>query len=134
MDSHVASYGSCFMVNWTIFKSHLVEVGLTQNRETTTLRNLTTIDLLHFIMCEDAAWIEIHESNIWLRAWSHMTSHYTWGPMMVIDLEESLRIFVFVEGYIRYYFIPYVLLKLDIYILSSYYQWWFLTTCPGTCS
>jgi hypothetical protein len=35
--------------------------------------------------------------------------------MMVIDLEESLRIFVFVEGYIRYYFIPYVLLKLDIY-------------------
>jgi hypothetical protein len=35
---------------------------------------------------------------------------------MVIDLEESLRIFVFVEGYIRHYFIPSVLLKLDIYV------------------
>ena len=25
------------------------------------------------------AWIEIHWNSIWLRARSHMTSHYTWG-------------------------------------------------------
>ena len=25
------------------------------------------------------AWLEIHWNSIWLRAWSHMTSHYTWG-------------------------------------------------------
>ena len=30
-------------------------------------------------MCEDSAWIKIHWNNIWLRAPSHMSSHYTWG-------------------------------------------------------
>ena len=41
------------MVTWIIFKNHVLEAGLTQNRETMTLRTLTTIDLFHFIMCED---------------------------------------------------------------------------------
>ena len=27
------------------------------------------------------AWIEIHRNSIWLRAWSHTISHYTWGSM-----------------------------------------------------
>jgi hypothetical protein len=30
------------------------------------------------------AWIEIHWSSIWLRARSHMTSHYTWGSVTTI--------------------------------------------------
>jgi hypothetical protein len=30
MDSYMSSNGSCFMVTWTIFKNHLLEVGLTQ--------------------------------------------------------------------------------------------------------
>ena len=34
MESYVASNGSCFMVNRIIFKNHLLEVGLTQHRET----------------------------------------------------------------------------------------------------
>ena len=34
MDSCMASNGSYFMVTWTIFKIHLLEVGLTQNGET----------------------------------------------------------------------------------------------------
>jgi hypothetical protein len=41
------------MVTWIIFKNHLLEVGLTQTRETMALRTLATIDLLYFIMCED---------------------------------------------------------------------------------
>jgi hypothetical protein len=41
MDSYMASNGSCFMVTWTIFKNHLLEVGLTQNRETVALGKLT---------------------------------------------------------------------------------------------
>jgi hypothetical protein len=53
MDSYMTSNGSCFMVTWTIFKNHLLEVGLTQNQETMALQTLTTVDLLHFIMCED---------------------------------------------------------------------------------
>ena len=42
-----------FMVTWTIFKNHLLEVGLTQNRETMALQTLTTVDVLYCIMCED---------------------------------------------------------------------------------
>jgi hypothetical protein len=34
-------------------QNHLLEVGLTQNQVTMALPNPTTIDLLHFIMCED---------------------------------------------------------------------------------
>ena len=45
--------GSCFMVTWTILKNHLLEVGLTQNRETMALQMLVTVDLLCFNMCED---------------------------------------------------------------------------------
>ena len=53
MDSYMVSNGSCFMVTWTIFKNHLVEVGLTQNQETMALRAFTTVDLFYFIMRED---------------------------------------------------------------------------------
>jgi hypothetical protein len=31
-----------------------------------------------------SAWIEIHWNSIWLRARSHMTSHYTWGPVTTL--------------------------------------------------
>jgi hypothetical protein len=53
MDSYMASNGSCFMVTWTLFKNHLLEVGLTQNRETMALQTLTTVGLFYFIMCDD---------------------------------------------------------------------------------
>ena len=48
MDFSMASSVSCFMVTWTIFKNHLLEVGLTQNQETLTLQTPTTVDLLYF--------------------------------------------------------------------------------------
>ena len=53
MDSYMASNESCFMVTWTIFNNHLLEVSLTQNQETMALWMLTTIDLFYFIMHED---------------------------------------------------------------------------------
>jgi hypothetical protein len=53
MDSYMASNGSCFMVTWTIFKNHLLEVDLTQTQETMALRTLTIVDLFYFIMRED---------------------------------------------------------------------------------
>ena len=40
------------MVTWSIFKNHLLEVGLTQNRENMTLWTLTPVDLFYFIMFE----------------------------------------------------------------------------------
>ena len=30
------------------------------------------------------AWIEIHWNSIWLWAWSHMISHYTWGSVITL--------------------------------------------------
>ena len=53
MDSTMASNGSCFMVTWTIFKNHLLEVGLTQDWETMVLLTVTTVGLFYFIICED---------------------------------------------------------------------------------
>ena len=50
---YMASNGSCFMVTWTIFKDHLLKVGLTQNRETVALRKLTSADLIYLIMGGD---------------------------------------------------------------------------------
>ena len=48
MNFYMASNGSCFTVTCTIFKNHLLEVGLTQNRETMTLRTLlTTVDFTY---------------------------------------------------------------------------------------
>ena len=58
--SYMASNASCFMVTWSIFKNHLLEVGgLTQNRrETMALRTFTAIGLFYIIMCED-----LHDRN-----------------------------------------------------------------------
>jgi hypothetical protein len=53
MDSYMASNGLCFMVTWTLFKNHFLEVGLTQNHETMALWMYTTMDLFYFIMCEN---------------------------------------------------------------------------------
>ena len=53
MDAYMASNKSCFMVTWTFFKNHLLEVGLTQKWETMALRMFTIIYLFYFIMCED---------------------------------------------------------------------------------
>ena len=53
MGPYMASNGSCFIVTWSIFKNHLLEVGLTQNQETMALRTLTTVGLFYFIMCEN---------------------------------------------------------------------------------
>jgi hypothetical protein len=60
MNSYMASNGSCFMVPWIILKNHLLEVGLTQIRETMAFRTSTTVGLLYFIMCEDPHEQKIH--------------------------------------------------------------------------
>jgi hypothetical protein len=86
MDSYMAPNGSCYMVTWTIFKNHLLVVGLTQNRET---KNGTpNAHNRWFILCYyvwGPAWTNIHWNSIWLRARSHMTSHCTWGPVTTLE-------------------------------------------------
>ena len=90
MNSYMGSNGSCSMVTWTIFKSHLLEVGLTQNWEIMVLRTLITIHLIHSIMCEHPAWIEIHWNSklvegpithdfaLHLRTYDHATWFWKW--------------------------------------------------------
>ena len=51
------------------FQNHLFEVG------TSDAHNCWFILFYHV---REPAWIEIPWNNIWLRAWSHVTSHYTW--------------------------------------------------------
>ena len=69
MDTYMASSGSCFMVTWTMFKNHLLEVGLTQNQGIMAFQMLTTIDVFYFIMCEHP-----HE-------WKFIEKHLLEGPI-----------------------------------------------------
>ena len=73
MDSDMASSWSCFMVTGTVSKNHLLEVGLTQNRETMAFKTLTTVDFILFYHVRGPASIEIRWNSVWLRARSHMT-------------------------------------------------------------
>ena len=84
INSYQTSNGSHFTVTWIIFKNHLLEVGLTLNQETTTLRTLTTVDSFYFYHTWGPACKEIHWNSIWLRARSHMASHYTWESMTTL--------------------------------------------------
>ena len=77
------------MVTWIIFNNHLLEVGVTQNRETMALWTLTTVDLFHFIMCEDPReekFIEITfgwgPGHIWL----HTTLEGRWPHYMILEV------------------------------------------------
>ena len=81
MSSYMASDGSCFIVVWTIFKNHLLDVGLAQNLETIALQNAHSRCFILFYFVWGPAWIKSHWINIWLKVRSHVTSHYTWGPV-----------------------------------------------------
>ena len=78
-DSYMASSALCFMLTLTIFKSHLLEVGLTQLGKIMALQ-LNAHNRWFILFCHGwgTARIAIHWNSIWLRARSHMTSHYTW--------------------------------------------------------
>ena len=101
MDSYMAS---CFMVTWTIFKNHLVEVGRPENHwETMALRTLTIIGLFYFIVCEDMCelytFIDIAfgwgSGHIWLHTklegpWPHYTiSEVCWDNLWTLSLGLS---------------------------------------------
>ena len=76
MDSNTASNGSCLMVTWTIFKNHLLEVGL--NHDTP---NAHDCWFLLFYHVWGPASIDMHWNSIRLRVRSHMISHYNRGSV-----------------------------------------------------
>ena len=89
MDSYMASNESCFILTLIIFKNQLLEVNLTQHRETMALRTMTTTSLFYYVMCEDPTWIKSRWNNIWLKAWSHMlhtTLEGPWPHYMILEV------------------------------------------------
>jgi hypothetical protein len=52
---------------------------------------LAIVKLFYFVICEDPAGIEFFWDNIWLEAWSYMTSYYTRGYVTTLhDFEGAL--------------------------------------------
>ena len=85
---HVSwSLGFLHGIEWVMFRGHLdffqkPPLGGRPNTKlgdhgTPNTHNRWFILLYHVW---GPAWIEIHWNSIWLRARSHVTSHYTWGP------------------------------------------------------
>ena len=84
IDSCMASNDSCFMVTWTMFKKPPLGGRLnTKPGDHGTLNTHNNWFIL-FYHAWGPAWIEIHWNCIWLRAWSHMASHYTWGSVTTL--------------------------------------------------
>ena len=79
MDSHVASYGSCFMVTWIVLENHLLDIDRTQNRETMTLRTLTIIDLFYLIISEDPHEYKFTELAF---GWGSVTTLHDFGGVL----------------------------------------------------
>ena len=87
MDSYMTSNGSCFMVTWSILKNALLEVGLTQNRETMALRTLTIYSIVSCLrthMNKNSlklafAW---EPNHIWL----HTTPEGPWPHYMILKV------------------------------------------------
>jgi hypothetical protein len=72
---------SCFMVPCTIFQKPPLEGRPdTKPREHGT-PNAHNRWFIIFYHVWGPAWIKAHLRSMWLRAWSHMTSHYTGGSM-----------------------------------------------------
>jgi hypothetical protein len=84
MDSYMTSNGSSFMVTWIIFKNHLLKVGLTQKSIDHGTLNAHKHWFILFYYVWEPTWIENHLNSLWLRARSHMTSHYTWVPVITL--------------------------------------------------
>ena len=79
MDSYMTSNESCFMVTWTIFNNHLLEASPNTKPGDHGTPKAHNCWFILFYHSWGPAWIEIHWNSIWLRAQSHMPSHYTWG-------------------------------------------------------
>ena len=77
-------------VSWSlglVSKNHLLEVSLTQTRRSWHSERLKSLIYLIYHVGGPAC-LEIHWNNIWLRAWSHMASHYTWGSVTTLTLHD----------------------------------------------
>ena len=92
VEYYMASNGSCFMVTWTFFKKpHLGSRPNTRpgDHGTSNAHNRWFILFYH---AWRPAWIEIHWNSTWLRARSHMVSHYTPGYVTTLHWTHSFEL------------------------------------------
>ena len=84
MESYMASNGLCFMVTWTVFKNHLLEVGPTQNRGDDRTPNAHNYWFILFYHVWVPAWIETHwgPGHMWL----HTTLENPWLHYMILEV------------------------------------------------
>jgi hypothetical protein len=92
MNSYMISNGSCFHGHLNYFQKP--PLGGRPNTKPRDRRNPPAHNrwfILSYHVWEPT-WIKIHWNSIWLRAQSHMTSHYTWGSVTTLnDFEGVLR-------------------------------------------
>ena len=85
VDSYMASNESCFMVTWTTFKNRPLEGRPNKKKPRDHgIPNAHNRRFILFYHVWGPTWIKIHWNSIWLRARSHMTSHYTWGSVTTL--------------------------------------------------
>ena len=93
MAFYMASNGSCFTVIWTIYNNHLLEVGLTQIRETKTLQTPTTIGLLApFVGQRLCINFSVPRANFLTTLRLHLDvtcSYYFWSSLFNVDVDYS---------------------------------------------
>ena len=83
MHSYMTSNGSCFVVTWTIFKNHLLEVGQHKTKRPWHFECSPPFFILFYHVWESPK-IERHWNSIWLRAQLDMASQYTWDSMTTL--------------------------------------------------
>ena len=84
MDSYMASTGSCFVITWTIFENHLLEVGLPQHRERPWHSERSQPLIYYALSCVRTRMNRNSSNSILVRARSHVTSHYTWESVSTL--------------------------------------------------
>ena len=77
---YMALNESCFMVTWTIFKNCIPgSRPNTKLGDHGTMNAHNHLSILFFYHVLGPKWRELQWNSIWLRTWSHMALHYTWG-------------------------------------------------------
>jgi hypothetical protein len=84
-------HGFLHGIKWIMFHGHLdyIKKQPLEGRSNTKLGDHATPNthnrrFILFYHVWGLTWIEIHRNISWLRVWSHMTSHYTWGSVTTL--------------------------------------------------
>ena len=81
-----------FVVTWTVFENHLLEVGLIQKPGDHGTPDVHTCWFILFYHVWGLASMKSYRNSIQLRVRSHMASHYTWGSLTILhDFGGVLR-------------------------------------------